>query len=113
MINLKELYNNNVNIMQYLRDCINSKENNSTTILASYDMQAGSYIKVIEDNNTSAYWYKGQKHFLTIKEFQKIRYDFLAEKFKSYIYMTAQPYLKPEQAKQPHYPLLCKNSLLI
>ena len=54
MSNLKKLYDKNINIMQYLRDKTNSKENNSAAILTSYDMQAGSYVKNFEENKTAS-----------------------------------------------------------
>lgn len=85
MINLKELYNNNVNIMQYLRDFAHIKENSSPIILASYDMQSGSYVRNFEKDETNTYWYKTKKIVLKNSEYRKIRLDFLAEKFKKFI----------------------------
>ncbi len=86
MSTLKELYDNNVNIMQYLRDKKNSNENDSTAILTSYDMQAGSYVKNIEENKIGTY-YNGSKKELSAKEYQKIKFDFIAQKFNEYIYI--------------------------
>lgn len=86
MSTLKELYDNNVNIMQYLRDKKNFNENDSTAILTSYDMQAGSYVKNIEENKIGTY-YNGSKKELSAKEYQKIKFDFIAQKFNEYIYI--------------------------
>lgn len=45
---LKNLYNNNENIMEYLRG--DSKKNNIDDIILSYELQAGSYLKGYEQN---------------------------------------------------------------
>lgn len=45
-MSLKDLYNQNVNIMEYFRKTNNTDKNSINAILASYDLQAGSYIKV-------------------------------------------------------------------
>lgn len=47
---LKDLYDKNVNIMQYFRENVKSEENSLNAILASYDLQAGSYIDFTERN---------------------------------------------------------------
>lgn len=41
---LKELYDNKVNIMEYLRNNENIDYNDKDIIKCSYDMQAGSYV---------------------------------------------------------------------
>lgn len=87
MSNLKKLYDKNINIMQYLRDKTNSKENNSAAILTSYDMQAGSYVKNFEENKIGTYYHNGNKEELSAKEFQKIKFDFIRQKFNEYIYI--------------------------
>jgi len=43
----KELYENNVNIMQYCRELKNSEENNIHSIMTSYDLQSGSYVSAL------------------------------------------------------------------
>lgn len=85
MSNLKNLYNNNINIMQYLRDKSNIQENNSNIILASYDMQAGSYIKNIEENKIMTYWHNGAKKELNSQTASHIKNSAIAEKIREYI----------------------------
>lgn len=84
---LKELYNNNVNIMQYLRNKTNSNENDSATILTSYDMQAGSYVKNFYSTKQNIYYYNGKKDVLSADEVRKIKFDFITQKFNEYIYI--------------------------
>ena len=50
MANLKELFDSNVNIMEYFRKNNNTDYNSSYALLASYDQQAGSYIKMLESD---------------------------------------------------------------
>ncbi|MES2003046.1 MAG: class I SAM-dependent methyltransferase [Bacteroidota bacterium] len=47
---IKELYDQKVNIIQYLRGIENRKNNSIEDILISYDFQAGSYIEIIEND---------------------------------------------------------------
>ncbi len=47
---VKEIYENNENIIEYLKDIEGRKENTIEDILISYDFQAGSYIKGYEKN---------------------------------------------------------------
>jgi len=42
---IQQLYNDNVNIIDYLKNESNFHENTSEMITISYDLQAGSYIK--------------------------------------------------------------------
>jgi len=48
---IKELYNNNSNIIAYLKTISNEQVNDLETILISYDFQAGSYIQLAEKNS--------------------------------------------------------------
>ncbi len=49
---IKELYKNNVNIIEYLKSLTSEKSNDLETILISYDFQAGSYTKNAEINSS-------------------------------------------------------------
>lgn len=53
MSNLKELYDSGTNIMEYIRKQNSTDENSVSAILASYDMQAGSYINAVLDESLS------------------------------------------------------------
>ena len=53
MSNLKELYDSGINIMEYIRKQNSTDENSVNAILASYDMQAGSYINAVLDESLS------------------------------------------------------------
>ena len=52
-MSLKDLYDKNVNIMEYFRERENTSNNTLNSIMTSYDQQAGSYIKDYEDDNES------------------------------------------------------------
>jgi len=52
MDNLKDLYNKNINLMNYLRNIHNVEENEADFILKSYDLQAGSYVEAFNSNET-------------------------------------------------------------
>ncbi len=47
---IKEIYNKGGNIIKYLKNLKNSSENDVMDILISYDFQAGSYIKIANNN---------------------------------------------------------------
>ena len=47
---LIELYRSGTNIMAYLRDTRGQTDNDSTAILTSYDLQAGSYVRLVEQD---------------------------------------------------------------
>ncbi len=47
---IKKIYGNNENIIQYLKDLDGSSNNSLEDILISYDFQAGSYIELYENN---------------------------------------------------------------
>ena len=47
---IKELYRNNINIIDYLKSLTSENSNDLETILISYDFQAGSYTKNTENN---------------------------------------------------------------
>jgi uncharacterized protein YbaR (Trm112 family) len=47
---LLELYRSGTNIMAYLRDTRGQADNDSFAILTSYDMQAGSYVRMVEQD---------------------------------------------------------------
>ncbi len=50
--NLRQLYNEGINIMAYLRDACGIHYNSEEIIAASYDLQAGSYIRERDDHAT-------------------------------------------------------------
>lgn len=54
---IKKMYDENKNIMEFFREINNSNSNSSNSILHSYDIQSGSYIKKYNDliNNDDAY----------------------------------------------------------
>jgi ubiquinone/menaquinone biosynthesis C-methylase UbiE/uncharacterized protein YbaR (Trm112 family) len=52
---LKDLYDRNVNVMQFLRERESSQGNSLESILASYDLQAGSYVQRMNDPNQAAF----------------------------------------------------------
>ena len=47
---IKQLFENGVNIIEYLKKIDGRSENTVQDILISYDFQAGSYIKTVEEN---------------------------------------------------------------
>lgn len=47
---IKELFDSGVNIMEYFRNQNNSSQNSIEAIKISYDLQAGSYIRIYNDN---------------------------------------------------------------
>ncbi len=47
---IKELFDSGVNIMEYFRNQNNSTQNSIEAIKISYDLQAGSYIKIYQNN---------------------------------------------------------------
>lgn len=70
MANLKELYEQNVNIMEYLREKNKVDCNTTKAILASYDQQAGSYIANLEsDEIKTNYHVNSIRTQMTHKEF--------------------------------------------
>lgn len=70
MANLKELYEQNVNIMEYLREKNKVDCNTTKAILASYDQQAGSYIANLEsDEIKTNYHVNFQKSAMVHKDF--------------------------------------------
>jgi uncharacterized protein YbaR (Trm112 family) len=52
---LKDLYDHNVNVMQFLRERELSQGNSLASILASYDLQAGSYVQRMSDPHQAAF----------------------------------------------------------
>lgn len=79
--------------MQYLRDASNQRENDSSIILASYDMQAGSYIRKHEQNNKSTYWHNGKKEELCSQTVSRLKSKFISEKIDKYIKLENNPLL--------------------
>lgn len=71
---IKDLYNKNINIMQFFRENKEIEKNSIEAILCSYDLQAGTYVsnyysdKILEE----PYLIDGEKKFLTDKEFHQI-----------------------------------------
>lgn len=51
---LIELYRSGTNIMAYLREARGQTENDEFAILSSYDLQAGSYVRLVEENDAIA-----------------------------------------------------------
>lgn len=47
---LIELYRSGTNIMAYLREARGQADNDSFAILTSYDLQAGSYVRLVQDD---------------------------------------------------------------
>lgn len=85
MATIKNLYDNNVNILQYFRDKQNTSENSSSAILTAYDMQAGTSVKLFAENRTFPCYHNGKKEDLPASELNKIKNDFIEQKFNEYI----------------------------
>lgn len=86
---LKELYDNNVNIMQYFREKNSTENNTLNSILTSYDLQAGSYIKDYEDDNISDNYHINNKRVsLKSKEFKEKFVCAIKEVFDKFDYST-------------------------
>jgi SAM-dependent methyltransferase len=47
---IKELFDSNINVMEYFRNLTDSRINNLETIKISYDLQAGTYIEAYTNN---------------------------------------------------------------
>lgn len=77
-MSLKDLYNQNVNIMEYFRKTNNTDNNSINAILASYDLQAGSYIKGYQANK------KSNNYHINGKQTQLLAQDFI-DKYVSYL----------------------------
>ncbi|MEX1028738.1 MAG: class I SAM-dependent methyltransferase [Paenibacillaceae bacterium] len=69
MKELKDLYNQNVNIMKHLRDKNDTSANDLSAILHAYDLQAGTYTDDYYNNESSNLYMDGQKVTMTLKEF--------------------------------------------
>jgi len=87
MKKLKELYDSGVNIMEYMckqnESCVNSLD----AILASYDMQAGAYVKKInEDKENSNLHINSEKTKLKAKDFLELFTAELANEINKYDY---------------------------
>lgn len=88
-MSLKELYDQNINIMQYFRDRNNISSNTLSAILASYDLQAGSYIKGYEDNQISNnYHINGERVSLTAKEYKEKFCSSIRDIFNNFDFST-------------------------
>ena len=80
MMNIKDLYENNVNIMQYCRDSLNIDENTTDSILLSYDLQAGSYIENLKNNCiTNNVHIGGKRVELSTQEFSHRSCQYIAD----------------------------------
>lgn len=71
---VKQIYDDNKNIMDYLKNTKHSKSNTIEDIMISYDFQAGTYIKHFEENKNFAYKYCGEisKIINSLGEFENI-----------------------------------------
>ncbi len=86
---LKELYDANVNIMQYFREKNNVENNTLNSILTSYDLQAGSYIQNWEENGMGDnYHINGERVELSSKDFKDKFSVCLAERLNRYDFST-------------------------
>lgn len=88
-MNIKELYDNDVNIMQYYRDKVNIAENTTDSILMSYDLQAGSYIdSYIKNKISDNYHENGKRVELSCQEASKKFCKFIASEIKKFDFTT-------------------------
>ena len=88
-MSLKELYDQNVNIMQYFREKNDTSLNSLTSILVSYDLQAGSYIKGYEANGISDNIHiNGERVSLTAKEYKEKFCSAIRDVFDNFDFST-------------------------
>lgn len=71
---LKELYNNKINIMEYLRNNSNIDFNDKEIIKYSYDLQAGSYIKDYLNPSNNIIHVRQKKNDCDLEEIDYITY---------------------------------------
>lgn len=80
-MNLKELYEKNINIMGFLRDKNQVENNSSEIILMSYDMQAGSYTSDFDQNiMCNDIYCNGERLALPLREVYEKAADFVSQK---------------------------------
>lgn len=86
-MSLKDLYEKNINIMEHFRQTQNLNKNSLNAILASYDLQAGSYIRHYEANNQSNnYHINGKQTTLFTKDFFEKFCSYLASEIDAFKY---------------------------
>lgn len=89
MSNLKELYDSGINIMEYIRKQNSTDENSVNAILASYDMQAGSYINAVLDESLSdKYHINSVRTPMSRAKYTQLFTDELAKEFDKYDYKS-------------------------
>lgn len=69
-MNIKEMYENNINIMKYFKG--NNDENVLDTILLSYDLQSGSYVEGYKNKEIKQWYENGNIIELTSEDYQKL-----------------------------------------
>ncbi len=88
-MNLKELYDNGINIMKYFRDSTNSETNTINSILTSYDLQAGSYIDFIESNKLyDNFHINGVRTEMNTKDYSKQFCEYVASEIDNFEYSS-------------------------
>ena len=90
MSNLKDMCNNNVNIMEFFRKNSDNENSNSiNAILTSYDLQSGSYIKSYETNEiTDNFHINGKKVTINAREIRDKLGEYLASLIDKYDYKS-------------------------
>jgi len=86
-MNIKKLYDDGVNIIEYFRNKENSKDNSLSAILTSYDLQAGSYIKAIEEDSIcNKYYIDYIQTPISVKAYVKKFCKFVADEINQFDY---------------------------
>ncbi|WP_333886792.1 methyltransferase domain-containing protein [Clostridium sp.] len=88
MNDLKQLYNNNVNIMEHFRSVNNTNSNSLASILYSYDLQAGSYRDNYYNRILDRMHMNGKKITIKAEEFYKQYGSRIADVFNQLDYLS-------------------------
>ncbi|MCB2340758.1 class I SAM-dependent methyltransferase [Clostridium estertheticum] len=88
MNNLKKLYNENLNIMDYFRKKHNINSNSIDAILVSYDLQAGSYRKNYYNGILDGLHKNGNEISMKSKKFKEEYGKLIADVFNEFKYSS-------------------------
>lgn len=85
---LKQLYENNVNIMEHFRQVNNTNSNSLASILYSYDLQAGSYRENYYNKTLDGMHENGKKIIINSKKFHEQYGNKIADVFDKLNYSS-------------------------
>jgi len=86
MKGIKKNYDKGHNVMEYLANINQVGYNTTSSILTSYDLQAGSYRKSVIENNTMDCFLNGERKSIPKKEYLKHLAGYFSKEINQYTY---------------------------